>query len=111
MEQLTLFVFHQRPWDPALAERVRVAYEASGEGSGEPVLAPADDPRAARFGVAGHDAVVVADDERLVWRHMTGVDPETAITLPPRWSPGWTRREFLTVVAGVAVAAAIQIPH
>ena len=111
MERLTLFVFHQRQWDPVLAERVRVAYEASGEGSGEPVLAPADDPRAARFGVAGHNAVVIADDERLVWRHVTGIDPETAIMRPPRWLDGWTRREFLMVVAGVAIAAALQIPH
>src|SRR5215831_1329836 len=111
VERLTLFVFHQRQWDPALAERVRMAYETAGEPNGEPVLASRDDPRAVRFGVAGHNAVVVAYDERLVWRHVTGIDPETAIMRPPRWLDGWTRREFLMVVAGVAIAAALQIPH
>jgi len=106
MEQLTLFVFHSREWDPALAERVRLAHRRTRLDVGPPVLLTNDDPLATDYAVAGCDAVVVAEAGVVVWRLVLGQSAEASES----FAPGriWTRREFVAVTAGAAIALVLD---
>jgi xanthine dehydrogenase YagT iron-sulfur-binding subunit len=50
--------------------------------------------------------MVVGDDDRVLWQHVA--DDATAVPSRPQWSKQWSRREFLTVVGGAAVALALD---